>query len=120
MCVSDRVLRFPRPRLVLPTRSSELDHEERHRISSAEAHMNTALVFVAQKYSNIVLGTGLKQFHHFYWIEGEDGDPLTKRREIIPYSGRVSRTLIDRGYSEVRESIARWRDSSIGAILISY
>lgn len=63
--------------------------------------MNTALLFVAQKYSNIVLGTGLKQFHHFYWIEGDDGDPLTKKREIIPYSGRVSRTLIDRGYAEV-------------------
>ncbi len=68
----------------------------------AKSQMRTALLFVAQKYSNIVLGTGLKQFHHFYWIEGNDGDPLTKKREIIPYSGRVSRTLIDRGYAEVR------------------
>lgn len=83
----------------------EFDYEERQRISNAEAHMNTGLLFVAQKYSNIVLGTGLKQFHHFYWIEGEDGDPLTKRREIIPYSGRVSRTLIDRGYAEVSRTI---------------
>ena len=65
--------------------------------------MRTALLFVAQKYSNIVLGTGLKQFHHFYWIEGNDGDPLTKKREIIPYSGKVSRTLIDRGYAEVKD-----------------
>lgn len=79
-----------------------MNHEERIRIFNAEKHMNTALLFVAQKYSNIVLGTGLKQFHHFYWIEGDDGDPLTKRREIIPYSGRVSRTLIDRGYAEVK------------------
>jgi hypothetical protein len=80
----------------------EFDHEERERIYNAEAQMNTALLFVAQKYSNVVLGTGLKQFHHFYWIEGNDDDPLTKKREIIPYSGRVSRTLIDRGYAEVR------------------
>lgn len=81
-----------------------MNHEERIRIFNAEKHMNTALLFVAQKYSNIVLGTGLKQFHHFYWIEGDDGDPLTKRREIIPYSGRVSRTLIDRGYAEVKRN----------------
>lgn len=79
----------------------EINREERMRITDAQAQMRTALLFVAQKYSNIVLGTGLKQFHHFYWIEGEDGDPLTKKREIIPYSGRVSRTLIDRGYAEV-------------------
>ncbi|CAF3973510.1 unnamed protein product [Rotaria sp. Silwood2] len=79
----------------------EFNYEERDRISNAEGHMNTALLFVAQKYSNIVLGTGLKQFHHFYWIEGLDGDPLTKKRDIIPYSGRVSRTLIDRGYAEL-------------------
>ncbi|CAF3697980.1 unnamed protein product [Rotaria sordida] len=79
----------------------EFNSEERGRISNAEGHMNTALLFVAQKYSNIVLGTGLKQFHHFYWIEGNDGDPLTKKRDIIPYSGRVSRTLIDRGYAEL-------------------
>ena len=82
--------------------SSELNHEERDRIITAKAHMATALVFVAQKYSNIVLGTGLKQYHHFYWIEGDDSDPMSKKREIIPYSGRVSRTLIDRGYAEVR------------------
>jgi hypothetical protein len=63
--------------------------------------MNTALNFVAQKYSNVVLGTGLKPYHHFYWIEGEDDDSAAQRREIIPYSGRVSRTLIDRGYGEV-------------------
>jgi hypothetical protein len=80
-----------------------MNHEERARISNAHSQMNTALLFVAQKYSNVVLGTGLKQFHHFYWIEGNDGDPLTKKREIIPYSGRVSRTLIDRGYAEVRD-----------------
>ncbi len=80
----------------------EINHEERDRTSDAQRQMRTALLFVAQKYSNIVLGTGLKQFHHFYWIEGNDGDPLTKKREIIPYSGRVSRTLIDRGYAEVR------------------
>lgn len=79
----------------------EINRDERARISDAQAQMNTALLFVAQKYSNVVLGTGLKQFHHFYWIEGNDGDPLTKRREIIPYSGRVSRTLVDRGYAEV-------------------
>ena len=79
----------------------EFNHEERDRISNTELQMNTALLFVAQKYTNVVLGTGLKQFHHFYWIEGIDGDPLTKRREIIPYSGRVSRTLTDRGYAEV-------------------
>ncbi|CAF4380012.1 unnamed protein product [Rotaria socialis] len=79
----------------------QFNHEETTRISNAECHMNTALVFVAQKYSNVVLGTGLKQYHHFYWIEGNDGDPLTKKREIIPYSGRVSRTLIDRGNAEL-------------------
>ncbi|CAF3723977.1 unnamed protein product [Adineta steineri] len=80
----------------------ELNHEERDRISNAEGQLNTALLFVAQKYSNIVLGTGLKQYHHFYWIEGVDeDDPLSKKREIIPYTGRVSRTLIDRGYSEL-------------------
>jgi len=67
--------------------------------------MKAALLFVAQKYSNIVLGTGLKQYHHFYWIEGDDGDPLTKKRQIIPYTGRVSRTLVDRGYAEVRNFI---------------
>ena len=86
------------------SRSSELNHEERDRITTAKAHMGTALVFVAQKYSNIVLGTGLKQYHHFYWIEGDDSDHMSKKREIIPYSGRVSRTLIDRGYAEVRHS----------------
>ncbi|CAF3927746.1 unnamed protein product, partial [Rotaria magnacalcarata] len=78
----------------------QFNQEEKTRISNAECHMNTALLFVAQKYSNVVLGTGLKQYHHFYWIEGNDGDPLTKKREIIPYSGRVSRTLIDRGNAE--------------------
>jgi len=67
--------------------------------------MKAALLFVAQKYSNIVLGTGLKQYHHFYWIEGDDGDPFTKKRQIIPYTGRVSRTLVDRGYAEVRNFI---------------
>jgi hypothetical protein len=82
-----------------------LNHEERDRISNADRQMKAALLFVAQKYSNIVLGTGLKQYHHFYWIEGDDGDPLTKKRQIIPYTGRVSRTLIDRGYAEVRNFI---------------
>ena len=80
----------------------ELNREEKDRIANAKGHLDTALLFVAQKYSNIVLGTGLKQFHHFYWIEGyDDTDPLSKKREIIPYTGRVSRTLIDRGYAEV-------------------
>ncbi|CAF1566101.1 unnamed protein product [Adineta ricciae] len=80
----------------------ELNREERDRIANAKGHLDTALLFVAQKYSNIVLGTGLKQFHHFYWIEGyDDTDPLSKKREIIPYTGRVSRTLIDRGYAEL-------------------
>jgi hypothetical protein len=120
VCVSDSDALFRHPSVFAAFVSSELDHDERHRISNAEAHMNTALVFVAQKYSNIVLGTGLKQFHHFYWIEGEDGDPLTKRREIIPYSGRVSRTLIDRGYSEVRESTVCESESLVETISISY
>ncbi|CAF4183449.1 unnamed protein product [Rotaria socialis] len=87
--------------LTLDREIIQFNHEETTRISNAECHMNTALVFVAQKYSNVVLGTGLKQYHHFYWIEGNDGDPLTKKREIIPYSGRVSRTLIDRGNAEL-------------------
>ncbi|CAF0861373.1 unnamed protein product, partial [Didymodactylos carnosus] len=34
-------------------------------------------------------------------IARDPDDPYTKKREIIPYSGRVSRTLIDRGYAEV-------------------
>ena len=99
----------------------EINLEERSRISNAHAQMNTALLFVAQKYSNIVLGTGLKQFHHFYWIEGNDGDPLTKRREIIPYSGRVSRTLIDRGYAEVGDwTVKRLSNDSVLRVVVDY
>lgn len=79
--------------------------------------MNTALLLVAQKYTNIVLGTGLKQFHHFYWIEGIEGDPLTKRREIIPYFGLVSRTAIDRGFGEVN-SVSLQTDSIDSSLVI--
>lgn len=80
------------------------DFEERQRIFNAEASMNTALVFVAQKYKNIIVGDCAREFHHFYWIEGKESDPLTKRRGILPYTRVASRTILDRGNYEVKKA----------------